>query len=298
MDGPVREHRALVVSLIGTSGFAVLGITLGIVSGSHMILFDGLFSLIGVALSAMALSAARVAIAEPSPRYPFGKESFTPLVIGIEGVALLATCVYAVIDAVRTILDGDGEVIGGWGISYAVIAVIIPAAIAWWLPRMAPTSNLVTTEATQWKVGAAFGVAMLIAFVGANLIDAAGRPDIAALVDPALVLVAVALFVIEPFKMLHTTWDELFEAAPREELIGPVRRIVGGVCDTFGLEEHHLRATKVGSKLYVEIVFVVEPDWRVCESDEVRQRLVRELDTLPVDPWLTVEFTSYPQLGQ
>lgn len=298
MARSAHEHKALVVSLIGTSGFAGLGITLGIISGSHIILFDGLFSLIGVALSAMALSAARAATAEPTQRYQFGKESFTPLVIGIEGVALLATCAYAAIDAVRTILDGGGEVVGGWGIAYATIAVIIPAAIAWWLPRVSPDSDLVATEATQWRVGAAFGVAMLIAFIGARLIEGAGKPGIAAYVDPGLVLVAVIVFVLEPFKMLRTTWDELLEAAPRDDLVDPVRLAIAGVSDTYALGDHHLRATKVGAKLYVEIVFVVEPQWCARESDEVRRRLRRELSALPVEPWLTVEFTSDPLLGE
>jgi divalent metal cation (Fe/Co/Zn/Cd) transporter len=68
-----------------------------------MVLFDGVYSLIGLSLSGVALWASRTIAAGPVPRYPYGRESLVPLVITLQGVALAATCVYAAVDTALTI---------------------------------------------------------------------------------------------------------------------------------------------------------------------------------------------------
>lgn len=291
-----REHRALIVSMVGAGGFALLGIGLGLVTGSQVILFDGFFSLIGLALAALALAASKLTRAAPTPNYPFGREGYAPLVIGIEGIALLATCAYATLEAVNTILSGGGEIVGGWGIVYAAISFVVPLSLAWWLRR---TSNaeLVHAEATQWRAAGIFGLGMLIAFAGAALLDQAGHTRAAGYVDPSLVIVASAMFVVPPLRMLRTMARELLEAAPEAELYDAVHTAVTRVSRAHELEEHHLRATKVGPKLYVEVDYVVDADWRVARSDEVRRALLSALRDLQVEPWLTVEFTADPTWG-
>ena len=294
--GAAAEHRALVLSMVGAAGFAALGIVLGIATGSQVILFDGVFSLLGVLLAGLALGAARVAGREPTATFPFGRESFAPLVIGIEGVALLATCVYAAIGAVATIAGGGGEVAGGWSIAYAAVAFVVPIAVARWLDRTSQ-SELVAAEATQWRAAGVFGLGMLVAFVVAGLLTRAGFTSAAAYIDPALVLVAAGVFTV-PLRMLRTMARELLEGAPDATLQQQVQDAVDQVVEHHGLGEHHLRTAKVGPKLYVEVDFLVDPDWRVAHSDEVRQTMVAALAGLPLEPWLTVEFTADPKWGE
>ncbi len=56
--------------------------------------------------------------------------------------------------------------------------------------------------------------------------------------------------------------------------------------------------TKVGRKFYVELDFVVDPDFCVRDSDRVRHELSARLDALPHDLWLTVEFTADASWGE
>jgi predicted Co/Zn/Cd cation transporter (cation efflux family) len=71
-----------------------------------------------------------------------------------------------------------------------------------------------------------------------------------------------------------------------------VRAAVHQVCSQFALGEEELRMTKVGRKFYVEVDFVVSPDWTVRQSDDVRIALKQRLGELQHDLWLTVEFTA------
>jgi len=288
------ERRALFLSMACGLGLAALGIAVGVWTGSQIILFDGFYTFLGIGLSVMALRASRMVACGPMPRYPFGREALTPLIIGFEGVALLATCIYASTNAVLVIVEGGTSPPSRWGVAYAACALVASVALAWTLRRDITGSELVAAEATQWLAGGMLGLGMLVAFVGARLIEGSHWSNAVRYVDPVRVLIACGLFVIPPVRMIRTTYLELLEGSPDDAIKEPVRRTVEAVSAEFGLGDHHLRMTKLGRKLYVEIAFVVPPDWQVGASDRVRHALVARLDVLPHDLWLTAEFTADP----
>lgn len=292
------ERSALGLSMACGLVLAALGISIGIVSGSQIVLFDGFYSFLGIGLSWMALRVSRLVAAGPTSRYPFGREALTPLIIGFEGVALLATCAYAAFDAVLTILEGGSEVASGWVVVYAFVSFVVPVALSVQLRRSTSASELVAAEATQWLAGGMLGLGMLVAFVGARLIRDTAWSGAAAYVDPVLVLIACTAFVVPPIRMIRTTLIELLEGAPTTELSGQVQAAVDDIRVEHGLGDQHLRMTKVGRKFYVELDFLVSPEWCVRESDRVRHALAARLDALPHDVWLTVEFTADERWGE
>lgn len=103
------ERHALLRSMAVTGVLGVLGIGWGYLTGSQMILLDGVYALVGIVVSWMLLHASGLAQAEPSPRYPFGREAVTPLVIGVQGFVLLATLLDAAVGAVNALLDGGDD---------------------------------------------------------------------------------------------------------------------------------------------------------------------------------------------
>ena len=292
------ERRALGLSIIIGLILAAVGIAIGIVTGSQIILFDGFYTFLGIGLSWMAIRVSHLVATGPTSRYPFGREALTPLIIGVEGVALLATCAYATFNAILTIIDGGSKLPSGWSVGYACVALVLPTALWWWLRHAARRSELASAEATQWLAGGVLGAGMLVAFVFARLIVGTSWSPGAHYVDPALVIVACLIFVVPPMRMIRKTFIELVEGSPDTDLVGPATQAVDEVCERFALGEQHLRMTKVGRKFYVEIDFVVDPSWNVRQSDEVRRALTEKLNALPHDLWLTVEFTADRSWGE
>ena len=286
------ERSALSLSIASGFVLAALGIVIGISTGSQIVLFDGFYTFLGIGLSWMARRVSLLVASGPSTRYPFGREALTPLIIGLEGVALLATCIYAAFNSVLTITHGGIRPPSGWGVAYALVAMAIPGAIWWYLRRVARHSELVAAEATQWLAGGLLGSGMLVGFLFAHLIATTSWSRVAHYVDPSLVIIASLLFLIPPIRMIRTTFFELVEGSPDMDLQGPARDAVNEIGVQFGLGEQHLRMTKIGRKFYVEIEFEVEPEWNVRQSDQVRRALARRLEALPHDLWLTVEFTA------
>ena len=287
-----QERRALSLSIIMGMALAIVGISIGIIGGSQIVLFDGFYTFLGIGLTWMAMRVSHLVEEGPTIRYPYGREALVPLIIGIEGVALLATCAYASFNAVLSIIGGGTKVPNDWSFSYAVTALVIPAFIWWQLRRIARKSELVRAEATQWLAGAGLGLAILFAFLAARLMVGTSWTLGAKYVDPSLVIGACVLFVIPPAGMVRTTFIELIEGSPDGELQEAAQLALDHVAFQFALTDRHMRMTKIGRKFYVEIDFVVEPNWTVAQSDQVRHVLFRMLKTIPHDLWLTVEFTA------
>jgi predicted Co/Zn/Cd cation transporter (cation efflux family) len=158
--------------------------------------------------------------------------------------------------------------------------------------RSARQLELVSAEAMGWLAGGLLGFAMLVAFIFARLIRDTSWAPVAHYVDPGLVIVTCLAFVVPPLQMIRTTFFELVEGTPDTELNQPAREAVDKVAADYALTEHHLRMTKIGRKFYVEIDFVVAPEWTVWQSDQVRRDLSDTLDQLHLDLWLTLEFTA------
>ena len=286
------ERRALALSMFCALLLAVLGVAVGVLTASQIILFDGFYTFLGIGLSWLALRISRVVASGPTTRYPFGREALTPLIIGVEGVALLATCAYATFNAVLAIVNGGTRAPEGLAIGYAAIAFVGPVAISIGVRRLSPESELVNAEATQWFAGGMLGVGMLAGFVASQAIQGTSWTSATKYIDPTLVVVACALFVLAPIRMIRRTFVELVEGIPGPEIQQPVLDALERVREQFSLGQPEARVTKVGRKIYVEIDFVVNGDWRVEQSDRVRRSLAEQLDELPHDLWLTLEFTA------
>ncbi len=287
-----RERRALGLSMAYGLVLAALGIAIGVITGSQIILFDGFYTFLGIGLSWMAIRVSILVASGPTSRYPFGREALVPLIIGVEAVALLATCAYASFNAVLSIIHGGDTLASGWGVGYAVVSLVVPTGVWWWLRRLASDSELVRAEATQWLTGGVLGSAMIIAYIAAHLLIGTSAARAAHYLDPSLVILACLVFVAPPLRMIHTTFIELVEGSPDIDLRGPANDAVNEVVGQFGLGDRHLRMTKIGRKFYVELEFIVSPSWTAQQSDQVRNALFARLDELPHDIWLTVEFTA------
>lgn len=287
------ERRVLRWSLAGTAGLAVLGVVWGIASGSSVILFDGMYGALGVVLTLLSLVASHLVAGGPTAKYPFGREALAPMVIGLQGIALLATCGYAAVDAVLVIVGGGSAVSAGSAVVYGALSAAV-ALSAWWLTRRpARHSELLAAESAQWLAGTALSLGLLVAFVVVMVLDRADIGSAGAYADPVLVLVACAVLVPTPIRMIRRTVVELLEGAPDPEVQRPVRLAVHEVRNELGLDDHFLRMTKVGRKLYVEVDFLVAGDqWDVADEDRVRRALLDRLAPLPYDLWLNVELSG------
>jgi len=283
------ERKVLLRSIASTAVLGVLGIVWGIASGSQMILLDGVYAIVGIALSMLLLRASTLAGHSPSRRFPYGREAATPLAIAVQGFVLLGTLIYAAVEAVATIREGGSTVTAVWAIAYGVIVTIASVAVWWWLQRVAGHSDLLVSEATGWAVASLRGVGMVVGFVVLAALTGSTWSRAAPYIDPTMVLVTCVLLVWPPIGMVRDTVTELLEGAPSDSVSGPVMEAIASVRGQFDLDEPEVYMTKVGPKLYVEIDGTAGPGVTIAQLHEVRLALLERLEPLPYEVWLNVE---------
>ena len=302
-DSPARgfdpaavEARGLRLSAAAGLALAVVGIGWGLLASSQVILFDGVYAILGFALSWLGIRAAALVEAGPTPRYPFGREALAPLVVGIQALVLLGTFGYAGIDAVLVMLDGGGETAVGSALVYSVLTLVVVVVVRALLARRAGGSDLVAAEVAQWGAAALLGLAMVAGFALAVVLERTGAAALAPYVDPALVLVAGLLILPTPVRMLRQAYRELLEGVPGAEVADPVLAAVDRLRRDEGLPEPQLRIGKLGRKVYLELDWVVPEDggWTVSDADRMRRRLIDELSEPGRLLWLNVELHTDP----
>jgi cation diffusion facilitator family transporter len=298
MAAPERstERAALRWSIAATAALGAVAVAWGIAVRSQMILFDGVYAVLGLIVSWALLRASTIAAEPPTARYPFGREAITPLAIGVQGIVLLATMAYAVVEAIYTIRAGGSDVATGWALTYAVVTAA--ASIAFWLWIRVPhgTSDLLASEEADWRVGTLRSVGMIGGFALIGVLDGSRWSAQAPYIDSAMVLVTCLVCVRTPVRMIRTTVSELLERAPDATIQTQVDAIVADVGGAYRVDEHRVRVVKVGAKLYVEVEAVAEPQLTIADEHNLRQHLERRLDALPYDIWLTVELHPPPLL--
>lgn len=291
------EQRLLKVSATGALLFAVVAIVWGLAISSQVILFDGLYSFIGVLLSLTSLSAARFVRQTDEVRFPFGKEVIEPLVVTLQYLAIGAMCLFALFSAVGDLLQGGRPVNAGFAVLYGVVATALCLLVHLYLKRRGSGagSGFVEAEANQWLVDGMLSLGVLFGFVVALVLSLTPLATATVYVDPVMVILVCAYFLKVPVGQIRKTGREILAMAPDESLRREVARVVEDIEEEYGFDESFLRLSKVGGKLYVEVDYVVGDSASVRDVhglDLIREKLNGRLETVQLSKWLSVSFTA------
>lgn len=290
------DERALLLSVWASAVFAVVALVWGLVLGSQLIVFDGLYSFASVVLSLLAVLALRTARKGADERYPWGREIWEPLTIVMKAAALGGLCVYALVGAVIEILAGGRQVDAGWAVLYAVVATSGGLVVSVILRRRGRLgSGLVRAEAAEWVGDTLLSVGVLAGYLVALVLEANGRSDLARYVDPVMVALISAAFLRVPARLVVEGFREVLTMSPDPEFQERIRSAVRDVERHHGFAESFLRTSKVGSRLDVEIDFVVadaSTAQTVRQFDDIRADLQERLGPLGDPLAMSVGFTA------
>jgi cation diffusion facilitator family transporter len=293
------DRRALLLSVGASSVFAVGSLVWGLLAGSQMIVFDGMYSFISVALSLLAVWALRAARSGPDERYPWGREIFEPLTITIKAAALAGLCAYAMVGGIEEVLAGGREIEAGSAVLYGAVATAVGVGVSLVLRRMSRGSgDLVRAEAAEWMGDALLSIGTLAGFGVALGLQVAGRGDIARYVDPAMVVLTSAVYLRIPLRLAAQGLREVLTMSAEPAVRDQVSALVDEVARQWELGDAAVRLSKVGTRLDVDVVFLVDAGSTartVEEFDRVRTRLADRLRATGLEPSLSVGFTADPR---
>jgi cation diffusion facilitator family transporter len=291
------DDRALLISTWTSAAFGVTAVGWGLLAGSQLIVFDGLYSFASVGLSFLAVLALRTARKGPDERYPWGREVWEPLTVVVKAAALGALSVYALVGGIVDVLAGGRDVEVGWALVYGILATLAGVGVTLVLRRRSRlgASDLVRAEAAEWAGDTLLSVGVLAGFVVAVVLVRAGRPDLARFVDPVMVVVVSAAFLPVPARLMRSALREVLTMSAPAALREPIVSVVRAVGSEHGLEESFVRVSKVGGRVDVDIGFVVGDGAKattVHDFDAIRVELERRFAALGRSTSMSVAFSA------
>lgn len=275
-----NENRILTFSALLASGFAVGGMVLGLLVGSIVIVFDGVYSLVSLLLTLLSLAASYY-ISKPSKSiFPFGKAVLEPIVIAIKAAVILVVVAFSLFSAVTALMTGGREVDASIATIFGVVNVV-GCGYAWWFMAKKSrrfSSGLIEAEKKQWQMDTLLSVAVTLGFIAAWLVSLTPYAHYAVYADPMMMVLMGFYFLKVPFDMLIGALRELLMMTPSKELCQSVGK---DVLEIEKVTEHQLKlagVTKVGQELRVNVDVHVDDDTLELDTlEHTRKQLTKRL---------------------
>jgi len=290
------EQHLLKLSIVVTIAVGVLGVASGVLMGSQAILFDGMYSLVDVVLTAASLAVSRLVAFEGSPRFQYGYWHLEPMVEAFGGAILALSCVYAAVNAVLGLLAGGHAMSYGFAMAWAGLLCAVGMAMSAYMRRQARRlqSGLLALDARSWLVSGSLSFALLVGFGAAIAMQGGPLARWIPFVDPAVLLaIAVAMLPV-PLRATARAVREVLQVAPGD-LDREGKAVVEQVVEEHGFLEFTSHVAKFGRARFVEIHILVQPDHRfdsIADADRIRREIATLLDAERRRFWLTVDFTG------
>jgi len=289
------EQATLKFSIALTVCLGVLGVASGLITGSQAIIFDGMFSFVDVLPTIVSLLVVKLIDRGTSQRFQFGYWHLEPLVGVLRDSILTVACIYAAVDAVKSLASGGHEVEYGLAAWWAGALCAIGLLMTLMLRRRARKlqSPMLELDARSWAVSTSLSFALLVGFVVAQAF--AGTPlqgwvpylDAIALLSMALIMMPM------PMIGLWRSISDVLQVAPGE-LDARVHEVMDSVVKERGFLDYSSYIAKVGRGRFVEIHILVSPESRVdiAMADAIRADVSSRLNAATPTFWLTIDFTA------
>ena len=212
------ELRALRWSMYSALAMAIVGLTFAGLTGSGVILLDGLFNILLFLMVALGISFAGKLNQGPDSAYHFGYGVYEPLLVMVRSALALALTVFAVFDAMQSILHGGAVVDGHLALVYAGILGLGCGALAFYMRRIYRQTGWPTiySEYITWVMNAAISTSSGVALFFAGWMRGTAFEWVVPYTDPVLMLVMAVVLVQVPYRLFRESFLEIMGRAPAD----------------------------------------------------------------------------------
>lgn len=301
------EQGLLRISIAVTIVLAGVGILFGILSGSFAIVFDGVYALTDAAMTVLALLVSNLIASSATgggkgrlvKHFTMGFWHLEPMVLGLNGILLTGAAIYALINAIGSIMEGGRPLDFDQAIIYAVLTIIVTVAMAIVATRANRTlqSDFVALDAKAWMMSAGLTSALLVAFVIGYFIQGTAHEWLSPYIDPvALALVCLVIIPI-PAGTIRQALADILLVTPGD-LKSHVDAVAKVIVERHGFLSYRAYVARVGRGRQIELFFIVPEDFpprKLQEWDDIRDEIGLAIGDEGPDRWLTIAFTTDPE---
>lgn len=304
----VSEQRVLRISIAVTVFLAAAGIIFGLLSGSYAIVFDGVYALTDAIMTIVALIVSNLIVSSTSSNDSGGRlvKHFTmgfwhlePMVLGLNGILLTGAAIYALINAIGSIMAGGRHLTFDHAIVYAALTMLIAFLMAAYCRRAneALKSSFVALDAKAWIMTGSLSAALLVAFVFGFLIQGTSLEWMSPFVDPVALALVCLVVIPMPAGTIKQAFADILLVTPAD-LKDHVDSVAADVVRRYGFQSYRSYVARVGRGRQIELYFIVPkngPAKKLEEWDRIRDEIGDAIGDESPDRWLTIAFTTDPE---
>ncbi|HAL70032.1 MAG TPA: cation transporter [Pseudomonas sp.] len=305
------EQGLLRTSIAVTLFIASIGIAFGLASGSFSIVFDGVYSLVDASMSGLSLMVVRLITSHASSlqmsrklreRFTMGFWHLEPMVLALNGILLSGVAIYALINAVSSLLEGGRHLEFGIAMVYAALTVTacVTIAVIEGKANRKLRSDFVAMDVKGWVMSASITAALLIAFCFGYAVQGTSLEWVSPYIDPAVLALVCLVIVPLPMSVVRQALADIFLVTP-----GDLKQYVDAVAQAFverhGLQSYRAYVAKVGRSREIELYFIVPPQMAaktIEQWDAWRNEIGEAIGGEGPNRWLTVVFTGDPEWAE
>ena len=249
-----------------------------------MILFDGLYSFIGVLLSSASLYVCRIIKEKDNKDFHFGKYILEPLVISFNSFVLVVMCLSSMYNSFNSLISGGNKVNVTSALLYSVISTTGCGFIYWQITRKNKKENseLIKSESVQWFMDFILSASILTGFIVVLCISKTKYSEVTDYVDPLMVLFASMVCIKNPIKRFVNNLKELIGLIVPDKINNEVKKNVDKIKEEYGFIYSMSKVMKIGRSVKIEVNFVNDgclKDISLEEMNEIKHELLSNIDT-------------------
>lgn len=302
------EQGVLRISIVVTYVMAAAGIIFGLLSGSYAIVFDGVYALTDAIMTIVALLVSNLITSSTAngaagsklvKHFTMGFWHLEPMVLGLNGILLTGAAIYALINAIGSIMAGGRHLSFDYAIVYAVLTMIIAFLMAGFgkTANRELNSNFVALDAKAWLMSGSLSGALLIAFVFGYAIQGTKLDWMSPYVDPVTLALVCIIVIPIPAGTIKQAFSDVLLVTPLD-LKARVDSVADDIVRRYGFLSHRSYVARVGRGRQIELYFIVPKDGpakKLEEWDRIRDEISEAIGDDSPDRWLTIAFTTDPE---
>ena len=292
----IQERKLIKLSIVTGSLFTIWAIVVGIMGDSKSIIFDALFSMVGISLSGVSLLVNNFIRKPDDDNLPFGRSQFEPFSMTVQSSVIIFLCLYSLATSVIDIINGGKIVELGIALPYLIFS-IIGCFIMWLYFRKRASllkSEYVRIESTEWQLDALLSFGVLAVLSMGYFLQKTSWAYLIPYLDPAMVVFISMLFLRIPARTFWKNIRELLQFAPDDEVENNIHQQAENISHKYGFTDEYVRVVKTGSSYTIEIDFLLPAELsetKVKDLDTIRQELY-DLIKGEYKMWLNMSFTT------
>ncbi len=265
-----REQKIIRASwwaILGNGLLAFLKLAAGFVSGSYVVIADGIDSVSDIASSLVVLLAARIISKPPNVKFPYGYKKADTVATKVLSFVIFFAGAQLAYSTVRILINGTGLALPGMlAIWVTVISMLGKAFLSFLLFRTGRKveSSMLIANARNMRNDILLSLSALISLLFTLVLK---EP----LIDRIIALLISVFIMYEGFRIFMKSNIDLMDGIDNTEVYA---RLFESIRSVEGAHHpHRVRARKIGHYYMVNLDIEVDPDLSVQKAHEIARNV-------------------------